>query len=407
MKAHFFRDIHFAAAFLVLAGGCGVVSFVFLAGLEAVTAWRIAHPALFLLAPVGGLVSGIAYVKANKATDGLVSRGNALIVARLRGARGLVPPLMAPLILGTTWLAHLVGASVGREGTAVQMAGSLASLVSRLFRMDQEQAWTLLLFAVAAGFGSVFGVPITGAVFAFEVAGMLRRERGRAIGSLDHVFLIGGSLAASELAHAIAMWLGTHHAAYPAFDPRPFLSFFAAAVTLMAAIASGLLAWGFIAVTGIVRNAFFRVVRVEGLRPVVSGMVVALGFFFSPLHRYAGLGADVIVESFARIQSFADPFVKLLATALAIGSGFRGGEVTPLFFMGATLGSAMSGLFTSEPAGLAGLGMVAVFGAAAGTPIAMAVMAGELFGWSVLPIALPFCLIASAVCRSARLYDEI
>lgn len=407
MKPSFIHSLRFAVAFLFVVAACGAASAVFLRGLDAVTAMRLEHAVLYLFAPLVGLLTGVAYHHANRRHQGLVGRGNELIVTRLRGQSQNVPAVMAPLILISTWTSHLVGASVGREGTAVQMAGAIGSFVAKRMGLDQGKTWHLLLCAVAAGFGSVFGVPLAGAVFALEVAGLFRRERGRGFFSSETFLIPLSAFAASLLAHEVTLGLGVHHVTYPKFDFSVFSSPQAVAVALVAAVGAGLLAWGFIFVLAKLRMVFFRFIRIDAVRPLVGGVFISLGFFCSSFGRYSGLGADVITESYVKIQSFVDPLAKLLFTAFAIASGFRGGEVTPLFYIGATFASAMSGLITSDPSSLAGLGMVAVFGAASGTPIAMAVMAGELFGWLAFFPAVIFCLIASSVCRSGRLYDEI
>jgi H+/Cl- antiporter ClcA len=410
------RDSCAWIAVILSAGGA---SALFLAGLSWVTRVRIENPMCLLLCPLAGLITGLLYHFVSPPSG----KGNVLLAQVLRShpesasRDEKIPARMSILILLSTWLAHLTGVSVGREGTAVQMAGGISAWVSKILRLSHSARWKLLLSASAAGFGSVFGVPLAGAFFAFETAGFFKpafydgsdtRTHRTGVARHEIFFLFALAFGASAGAHQVAVWLGTTHEPFPPFMRSDFTSWWGLLLFPLAAVAAGLAAWGFLFLLGKFRLGFAKLPVAPWLRPAVGGVPIAL-LYFAPtvVLRYTGLGTAVIHESFERTVSFFDPLVKIFATAYGIGAGFRGGEVTPLFFIGSTLGSSLAGI--AGGAGLhalAGLSMVACFGAAAGLPLTCAVMAGELFGWPALLPAIPFCLLASYMCRSSRLYDH-
>ena len=143
----------------------GVSSYVFLDGLDRVTRYRDSHDWLIWLLPAGGLVVGLAY----HVLGGRAGQGNALLIEEIHEPTGWVPRRMAPLVLGGTWVTHLVGGSAGREGTALQMSGSLSDAAARVLRLREADRRLLLIAALGGGFGAVFGVPLAGAIFALEV----------------------------------------------------------------------------------------------------------------------------------------------------------------------------------------------------------------------------------------------
>lgn len=412
----------FGAASGVLAG---LASFVFLESLDRVTELRLDHPWLVWLLPFGGLVIGLMAHR----VGGRASGGTALAVREARRYRDGAPALMAPLVLAGTLLGHLVGASVGREGTAVQMSASLTETAARAVRLSRERRALLARAAVAGGFGSVFGVPWAGLVFAFEVAHQRTARRLRAAerpavdmrGSVDSpvdspdaaraglegttpsgVQTVVAAAAASFVGHAVVIGLGHDHAARPRLDLPlgPLLPL----RLLIAAIVFGIAARVFRTAIRTVARACRRLPW-PPLRPAAGGAATlaiavllgrdALGLSL-PLVDDALAGADV---------AWWMPWLKLALTALALGSGFVGGEVTPLFVVGCTLGAVLAGPVGLPQEAVASLGFVAVFGAAARVPLTCAVLAAELFGWPALLPALVVGWLALLVAGRPGLYD--
>ncbi|UYZ63896.1 chloride channel protein [Hymenobacter weizhouensis] len=348
-----------------LVGGlAGTASAGFLVALDWVTHWREAHPWMLGLLPLGGLVVGGLYHYLGQS----VARGNNLLLDELHAPRTRVPLRMAPLVLVGTLLTHLVGGSAGREGTAVQLGGALADQLARPLRLRPRDRRLLLVCGLSAGFASVFGTPLAGAVFGLEVllVGLLRYEA------------LVPSLLAAVLADYVTRLWGVGHTPYPHL-PAPALTPATLAWALLAGLLFGLVARSFSMLTHGVGRLFGRVAY-PPLRPVLGGALVALAVAALGTTAYIGLGIPTIVASFQAPQPPYAFALKLGLTALTLGCGFKGGEVTPLFFIGATLGSALSGVVPLPVALLAGMGFVAVLAGAANTPLACTLMGLELFG---------------------------
>jgi len=359
----------------VLAGSA---SALFLWALNGVTDLRFRYEWLLYLLPLSGLAVGLLYHWIGKAAEG----GNNLLVDEIHEPGGGVPARMAPLVLIGTLMTHLFGGSAGREGTALQMGGSLASAWGRLFRIAPENRRVLLLAGIAAGFGSVFGTPLAGAIFAMEVL---------VIGRVQYDALIP-VLAAGVIGDMTCSAWGIKHTIYHIHLERPHGLLHLEGALLMKAAAAGIL-FGlastlFAELTHSLQKGFKRWMRISYLRPVVGGILV-IGLTWMVGNRdYLGLGVDsplphavTILSAFT--EGGAHPLSwwwKILFTAVTISSGFKGGEVTPLFFIGATLGSVVGGLLGAPIDLFAGLGFIAVFAAAANTPLACTVMGVELFG---------------------------
>jgi len=277
------------------------------------------------------------------------------------------------------------------------MGASLASELARRCALSAESARILLLAGVAAGFGSVFGTPLAGAVFALEVLA-LGRLRYRAVVPL---------LLASMVGHLTCLAWGTQHTAFVINRSDPARLYAALDLTLIAQIAGaavvfGLVSRGFAAGTHTVQAAFARWVAYAPLRPAIGGVLV-IGLVFATGHRdYLGLGVTSPDPAAVTLLSAFNPggahdwswAGKFLFTIVTLGSGFKGGEVTPLFFIGATLGHALAG-FAHAPIDLfAGLGMIAVFAGATKTPFACTLLGVELFGAYYAPYFALACFIA-------------
>lgn len=357
----------------------GSASALFLLALDAATGYRESHRWIVWLLPVAGFLVGWVYLKIGQG----VEAGNNLLIDEIHDPQKVVPLRMAPLILLSTVISHLFGASVGREGTAVQMGGALADQLTGLFRLRKEDRRILLMAGIAAGFASVFGTPLAGAVFALEVL---------AIGRLRYDALLACAMAAVVGDQTTLLW-GVHHTHYTA-GLIPAVSWWAVTATLMAGglfgVTGMLFARGVHALSAFMKSWF----HYAPSRPLIGGTVIAAAFWFLGGWRYAGLGLPVIVESFSSQLLPWDFLGKMVFTMASLGSGFKGGEVTPLFYIGATLGNALAPLLNMPFPMLAALGLVGVFAGAANTPLACTLMAIELFGPEIGVYALLACVVS-------------
>lgn len=354
--------LFFALLVGVLAGSA---SAFFLVSLHWVTNFRESHLWVIALLPVGGLLIGWLYHRFGQEVAG----GNNQILDEFYDPRRVIPFKMAPLVLFGTLATHFFGGSAGREGTAVQMGAAIADQFTHFFRLKPRDRRILLVMGIGAGFASVFGTPLAGAVFALEVL-ILGRMRYEAI--MPAFF---AAVIADYTCHA---WQVTHTnytiPTVPPMNPQNFLW------VIVAGIFFGLAAMLFSKMAHFWQNLFRNYIPHAPLRPVAGGTVIALAVWASGTTKYIGLGVPTIVAAFSEDLPFYDFFVKALATTFTLAAGFKGGEVTPLFFVGATLGNALSELIPLPIALLAGMGFTGVFAGATNTPIACTLMGIELFG---------------------------
>jgi H+/Cl- antiporter ClcA len=367
----------------------GCASALFLWSLDLVTRTRMAHVNLIFLLPLAGLVIGWVYSRYGRNVAG----GNNVILDELHDGEGRVPLRMAPFVLAGTLVTHLFGGSAGREGTAVQMGGSLSDAIARLFRLAPADRRILLTSGVAGGFGSVFGTPMAGTVFAMEVT---------QVGGVRYEALVA-AFAASMVGDLVVRAWGighTHYASLAGVELSPALL----AKVALIGVAAGLVSRLFAELEHGFKAAFKTAVPWELLRPVIGGVIVVIAVFGFHAFDYIGIGTPMIVQSFTPGAVPPLSFLwKLLLTAITLGAGFQGGEVTPLFFIGATLGHTL-GHFLGVPVALAaGTGFVAVFAGAANTPLACIIMGAELFGGGLPYLGLA-CIMAYMASGHAGIY---
>jgi H+/Cl- antiporter ClcA len=351
----------------VVGAFAGLSSAGFLKALEWATETRDDHGWLLYMLPVGGLVVGLAYHYAGGRSGG----GNALIIDEIHQPTAWVPRRMAPMVFGGTVLTHLFGGSAGREGTAIQMSGSLTDAFSRAVRLRPGDRRSLLIAAIGGGFGAVFGVPIAGCVFALEV---------QTVGRIRYAAIVP-ALTASLVGDLMVRAVGVTHTPLPDLGAVHVTALLALKVAL-AGLAFALTSIAFGELTHGLKRGFARLVGWPPLRPAIGGVAVIVLTLVVGNRDYLGLSVPLITASAAGGAGvIAGAFaLKLAFTAVTLGSGFQGGEVTPLFVIGATLGVTMGRVLGVPVPLMAAVGFVAVFAGAANTPLACTVMGVELFG---------------------------
>lgn len=372
----------------VLAGAAAAV---FLILLDRATQLRVDYPSLIWFLPLAGLAIGLAFHYGGRSVEG----GTGLILEEIHNPRAIVPFRMAPLVLMGTVITHLFGGSAGREGTAVQMGASLADQLSRFFTMEREERRILLVAGAGAGFSAAIGAPWAGTLFGLEVM---------QIGKL-RFFALFECLVASFVAYATCRLLGAPHTVYPAVM-LPSYDLDLILCVALSGIIFGLAAQGFMKLTHAVERLQKKLFPFAPWRPLAAGLLLVALYQLPNTLRYAGLGIPIILEAFTQSAAWFDPILKAGFTALTVGSGFKGGEFIPLVFIGTSLGSALSTILPVATPVLAALGFAAVFGAAANTPIACTIMAMEIFGWHMGPLALLACWVSYQVTGHVGIYKN-
>ena len=342
----------------------GVAAWAFLTALETVTALREAHLWLFCLLPVVSLATAWVY-----RNHGLrAGRGNNLVIdSSLTGTP--IHARMAGLTFVCSIATHLAGGSAGREGTAVQIGGTIASNVAQLFKCSGRDRSDLMLAGISAAFGGVFGTPLAGAFFGMEMCTM-----GKLTYSAGTYCLV-----ASFVGDGVSRALGTTHA-FQMISHIPALTPSSVVLTVLCAIIFGFAARLFSLCIRLVKRFYAHRIT-NYLHAALAGSLVLLGAYamFS-LYRYGGLSEWLVSSGFAGKTTLADPLLKLLCTALTLGAGYQGGEVTPLFGIGASLGGWIGTITGNDPSFVAALGLVGIFGAALNVPMTTIMLGIDMFG---------------------------
>lgn len=353
-------------------GLAGVASYAFLESLRWATDFRVEHRWLIWLLPLVGLVIGMVYTY----FSGTAARGTRLAVREARTLHHGVPARMAPLIFGAATAGHLFGASVGREGAAVQMSASITDTGARLLKLRDPDRQILLVAALAGGFSSIVGTPFTGILFGIQ----LTKRRG-----LQPLLACAAAAAVGDL---VVQWLSNSTTEYPTLHGAgwtvalPFKLLLAGAVI-------GLVGRLYMFAGDHLSHGISTVLSWPPLRPVAGGLAT-IGLAALLGRDYLGLSLPLLGDAVAGGHTdWWVPLLKLLFTVVAIGTGFVGGEVIPLFVIGATLGSVLAGPLHISRLLLSACGLATLFTTAAQVSLTGVVLATELFGWhATVPAAV-------------------
>ena len=368
----------------------GVVGGVFHEAVNLATETREAHDWLIYLLPLAGVVILGLYQLCGLPRD----PGTNYVLVAVR-ENDPIRLRMAPLIIISTILTHLFGGSSGREGAALQMGSSISDRLGRFMGLDDKDERIIMMCGMAAGFSALFGTPLAAAVFAMEVC---------SVGVMYYAAIFPCMLS-SLLATLVAQQLGCHPTAF-SLTEIPALSYTMVPRVLALGMLCAAVAILVCTVFGVTHRFFARYVKMPYVRIALGGLLVVLLTLLFGKHDYNGAGMDVIERALAgeaRPEAF---LLKMILTAITLGSGFKGGEIVPSFFIGATFG-CFYGAFLGIPAGFAGaMGMTAVFCGVTNCPLTSILLSYELFGGAGLPLFALAIAVSYMLSGYRGLYSE-
>ena len=346
----------------------GAVTSGFGIGIHYATSFREGHTWIIWLLPLAGLLIVFMYQKTGHGND----RGTNSVIEAIREGKK-VSIVQGLLVMVSTVLTHLFGGSTGREGAALQLGGSIGSFAARGLGLHQSNTNIIVMAGMSAAFSALFGTPLAAVFLPMEFV---------SVGVMYYAALVP-CIFSSFLAHAAAVWLGaqTNHLVPYAVENVPELYSWAFPKTILLGIACALAGILFCWAIHLTHEYFPRWIPNPYVRVMAGGLAVAVLAFLLG-HDYIGLGSGVIKAAFAAPAVPWAFLLKILFTCLTLSSGFKGGEIVPSFFVGATLGSFLGGLLGLPPNICAACGMCGVFCAVTNSPVTSLFIAFELFGFN-------------------------
>ncbi len=318
---------------------------------------------LFLL-PLGGIVIGYIY-RYHGANS---RRGNDLILEYIHNGKEEVPLRMGPIVFISTFITHLLGGSTGREGAAIQMGTSIAQGVNRFFKVDKIDRKILIMCGISGGFGSAFGAPITGTIFGMEVISQ---------GKMKYEALVP-CFVSSFVGHFVAKSWGIEHE-HHIIKSIPDITTMTIMKIILVSIIFGFVSVLYSQLRHGVKNFSEKYLKNLMIRGMIGGIIIISLTYLVGSRDYLGRGLPMVDKAFEGQVPPLAFLIKIVFTAVTMGMGFRGGEVIPLFFVGATLGNTLSTIVNLPTSFLAAIGLIAVFCGASNVPIACFVFSIELF----------------------------
>ncbi len=344
---------------------CGFVGYAFHQCVDAATAVRTGHRWLIGLLPLGGLLIVWLYRRLGMTGYG----GTNSVISSVR-TNEQVPVSLAPLIFVSTVITHLFGGSAGREGAALQLGGTIGSQVGRLFRLGEKDKNLVVMCGMAGLFSALFGTPLTATIFSMEVI---------SVGLFYYSGLLP-CLTAAMSAYAVADYFGAAPVRY-SLETVPALSAVSVGQVAVLSILCAIVSIAFCLAMHGTEHILKARLKNPYIRIAVGGCVIIVLTLLARSGDYNGAGMDVVERAIQGGKALWYAFIlKILFTAVTIGSGFRGGEIVPTFFIGATFGCAAGGLLGLDPGFGAAIGFVALFCGVVNCPLASLALSVEVFG---------------------------
>jgi len=378
-KAGYYSIVFLKWTILSLISGCvvGGVSVLFSKAMTYATDFRTAHSVIIYFLPIAGLFIVFCYQMLKLKED----KGTNLVLTSLN-AHDSVPVKVAPLIIVSTVLTHLFGGSAGREGAALQLGGSLGNALGRLIRLDENDKKIMIMSGMSAAFAALFGTPMAAALFPIEVA------------------TVGVMYYSALLPCIVASLVAVHFAANMGISPESFTILEVPKESVITYGKIGILAIGCALVSILLcvvlhdsAKIFKKLIKNPYIRVVIGAAIIIALTTILRTRDYLGAGIPVIEHAMEGHVEPAAFIWKMVFTAITLAVGFKGGEIVPTFFIGATFGCVMGHMLDISPSLCAAIGMSAMFCGVTNSPVTSLLISFELFGFE----GVPYFMIAIAI----------
>lgn len=364
---------------------------IFLMLLEKAINLNLKYSWLIFILPLSGMLMTFLYNKYGENSK----KGNNIIIEKINGSSEKIKFIMGPLVFLGTILTHLFGGSVGREGTGVQIGGVIGDVVSNSFKSNTNEKNILLISGVSAGFASVFGTPLAGTIFAIEIA---------SIGRVSYNAMLP-AITAAIIGDKVARLLGVEHMP---FNIPPIENFTLSNIEkiIIMSICFGLTSKLFVFMTHWFKNNLDKHFKNPYLKIFVGGSLMVIVTIVLNNRLYNNLSLQLLQDAFNGESPYFAFIVKLILTSLCLGSGYQGGEVTPLFVIGATLGATLSSALGVPVVFAGAIGLVGVFAGATNAPLASFMLYLELFGSTNILLGMLVCIISVFLSGKKGIYTS-
>jgi len=371
----------------IFAGAAGVL---FYYAIHFANDFRYEHPWLIYLLPAGGLVIAFLYHICKMDND----KGTDAVISAARGEKNL-SVLVAPLIFIASTITHLLGGSAGKEGAALQIGGSIASGFAKIFRLNENDKKTIILCGMSAVFAAIFGTPVTAAVFAMEIISV-------------GVIQISAIVPCTISAIIGAKFAVVCSVAPTSFEFSGIPEFTVASIfkVIIISVLCALLSVIFCSAIHKTHYLYEKLLPNHYLRIAVGGVIIVILTLIVGSQDYNGAGMSVVENAFTGNSGYEAFILKIIFTALTLGAGYRGGEIVPVFFTGATFGNVAGRILNLSPSFSAGIGLVSLFCGVSNCPLTSVIMSVELFGSEGIVYFLVSCALSYVLSGNYSLYHD-
>ncbi len=368
----------------------GVAGVLFFYAIHFANDFREEHSWLIYLLPVGGLIIAFLYKICKMSND----KGTDAVISAARGEKNL-SALVAPLIFIASSITHLFGGSAGKEGAALQIGGSIGSGFAKIFRLNKNDKKTIILCGMSAVFAAIFGTPVTAAVFAMEII---------SVGVMQISAIVPCTISAiigAKLAEVCSITPTVFK-----FSGIPELTAISILKVSIMAVLCALLSVIFCTAIHKTHDLYEKLLPNHYLRISVGGVIIVILTLIVGSHDYNGAGMSIVEDAFTGDSRYEMFILKIIFTALTLGAGYRGGEIVPVFFTGATFGNVAGRVLNLSPSFGAGIGLISLFCGVTNCPLTSVIMSVELFGSEGIVYFLVSCALSYMLSANYSLYHD-